>query len=192
MTAGLRKTHYFAESVFCRAVLTLEALRRGGMLIVPLMLVSVAVASIGVERLRFWWQWSRGDLLSPELLLPELDQLNPSEASLRQHLLLARLERKLCRWDGALELCMVLGPLLGLLATVIGLMQLLQALGPGLTLPSQGNELVAGYGQVLIGTVLGLLIAVLALLVQRLNRLRAQVVLNAVSDRCLERRSGLI
>jgi len=35
------------------------------------------------------------------------------------------------------------GLLLGLLATVIGLMQLLQALGPGLTLPFQGGELIA-------------------------------------------------
>ena len=173
-------------------MLSLEALRRGGVLIVPLMLVSIAVVSIGVERLRFWWQWGRGDRVSPELALPELDQLKPSQASLRQQLLLERLERQLCRWDGILELCMVLGPLLGLLATVIGLMQLLQALGPGLTLPSQGGDLIAGYGQVLIGTVLGLSIAALALLVQRLNRLRAQVVLDAFSDRCLERRSGQI
>lgn len=173
-------------------MLTLEALRRGGVLIVPLMLVSVAVASMGVERLRFWWQWGRGDRVNSEHSLLELAQLKPSEASLRQQLLVARLERQLCRWDGALELCMVLGPLLGLLASVIGLMQLLQALGPGLTLPSQGGDLIAGYGQVLIGTVLGLLIAVLALLVQRLNRLRAQVVLDAFADRCLERRSGQI
>ena len=158
----------------------------------PLMLVSVAVASMGVERLRFWWQWGRGDRVNSEHSLLELAQLKPSEASLRQQLLVARLERQLCRWDGALELCMVLGPLLGLLASVIGLMQLLQALGPGLTLPSQGGDLIAGYGQVLIGTVLGLLIAVLALLVQRLNRLRAQVVLDAFADRCLERRSGQI
>lgn len=173
-------------------MLTLEALRRGGLLIVPLLLVSIAVASIAVERLRFWWQWGRGAHVRLEPSLSELDQRNPSDAALRQQLLLARLERRLCRWDGVLELCMVLGPLLGLLSTVIGLMQVLQALGPGLTLPSQGVDLMAGYGQVLIGTVLGLLIAVLALLVQRLNRLRAQVVLDAFTDRCLEHRSGQV
>ena len=173
-------------------MLTLEALRRGGVLIVPLMLVSIAVASIGVDRLRFWWHWGRDARVRPEHSLSELDQLEPSQASVRQQLLLERLERQLCRWDGILELCMVLGPLLGLLATVIGLMQLLQALGPGLTLPSQGGDLIVGYGQVLIGTVLGLFIAALALLVQRLNRLRAQVVLDAFADRCLERRSGPI
>ena len=97
----------------------------------------------GWERLRFWWQWGRGGCVSPECSLPELDQRQPSQASLRQPLLLERLEHRLCGWDGVLKVCMDFGLLLGLLATVIGLMQLLQALGPGLTLPFQGGELIA-------------------------------------------------
>ena len=72
-------------------MLTLEALRRGGGLIVPLMLVSIAVASIVVDRLRFCWHWGRDERVSPERSLSELDQLEPSQASARQQLLLERL-----------------------------------------------------------------------------------------------------
>ena len=49
---------------------------------------------------------------------------------------------------------------------VLGLMNLLQALGPDLLLP-RGAGLTVRYGQVLVGTALGLLIALMALVVRR-------------------------
>jgi biopolymer transport protein ExbB len=54
----------------------------------------------------------------------------------------------------------VLAPLLGLIGTVLGLMEVLAALGPGLTLPPGAP--LAGYGKVLMATALGLIVSLIA------------------------------
>jgi len=158
-------------------------------LIVPLLLLSIAVAAIGVDRLRFWWRWRQGGAFRLQAMLDELNGLHPRTAALHQDVLSRRLQRSLSRWDGCLDLAMVLGPLLGLLASVLGLMQLFKLLGPELLLPARSADLLVGYGQVLIGTVLGLLIALIALVVQRLCRMQFQAVVGAFEDACLLRRA---
>ena len=80
---------------------------------------------------------------------------------------------------------MVLGPLMGLLSTVLGLMKLLQALGQDLLLP-RGETLLSDYGTILVGTALGLVVAMVALLVQRINRMQRRSVVAQLREACLE------
>ena len=63
---------------------------------------------------------------------------------------------------------------------VLGLMNLLQALGPDLLLP-RGEGLTVRYGQVLVGTALGLLIALMALVGQRSD---GSAVAESVQQQC--------
>ena len=81
------------------------------------------------------------------------------------------------------HLAMVLGPLLGLLSTVLGLMKLLQKLGPEMLLP-RGDSLIVDYGQILVGTALGLLVSVVALIVQRMNRMQRRLVIAGLHEAC--------
>mgnify|MGYP003327988539 FL=1 len=97
---------------------------------------------------------------------------------------LRRLDHRFSRWEASMDLAMVLGPLLGLLSTVLGLMNLLQALGPEMLLP-RGESQIGDYGRMLIGTALGIVVAVVALLVQRLNRMQRRSVIFSLRDSCL-------
>jgi biopolymer transport protein ExbB len=67
-----------------------------------------------------------------------------------------------------LEAAALLGPLLGLIGTVLALMRLLSRLGPGLLLPA--GEPLAGYGEVLGDTALGLIVGLLASVTLQANR----------------------
>jgi biopolymer transport protein ExbB len=62
--------------------------------------------------------------------------------------------------EAVLQAAAVLAPLLGLIGTVLGLMAVLAALGPGLTLPPGAP--LAGYGKVLLATALGLIVSLVA------------------------------
>ncbi|MEB3158438.1 MAG: MotA/TolQ/ExbB proton channel family protein [Synechococcus sp.] len=168
-----------------------QVLRQGGVLIIPLLLMSVAVVSIGVERLRFWRQWGRDGDSRLQDLVNAFQGKSQVQACLYQDLLQARLKQRLSRWDGCLELAMALGPLMGLLATVLGLMDVLASLGSDLVMPAGTRPLLSSYGQVLIGSALGLLVAFEALLVQRLCRLRRDAVLARFEQSCLQCRSEL-
>ena len=172
-------------------VLSADSLRQAGILILPLLLLSIAVVAVAIERIHFWWQWRQRQAQRLDGWLAELDSCRPSQLSLQQDLLVRRLQRSLSRWDPHLELALVLGPLLGLLTTVVGLMRLLQALGPDLVLPARSADLLSAYGQVLSGTVLGLLIALVALLVQRLTRMQRQEVIGRFEEACLQKRAQL-
>lgn len=172
-------------------MLSAEVLREGGILILPLLLLSVAVVAVGVDRLRFWWRWHQNGMGRLQALLSEFNGLTASQAALHQERLCKRLERSLSRWDGCLDLAIVLGPLLGLLASVVGLIRLLDELGPDLVLPSRSADLLSAYGQVLVGTLLGLSIALIALLVQKLCRMQRQAVLAGFADSCLACRAAL-
>lgn len=59
-----------------------------------------------------------------------------------------------------LQAATVLAPLLGLTGTVLALMGVLASLGPDLTLPPAAS--LQSYGQVLMSTVVGLLVSLLA------------------------------
>ena len=151
----------------------------------PLMLLSIAVVAAGVNRPQHWFQWRRSANDRVEDLKQSLQGLQPIEAEKELNQRLRRLDRQFSRWEPSLDLAMVLGPLLGLLSTVLGLMKLLQKLGPELLLP-RGESLIGDYGQILVGTALGLVVSVVALLVQRMNRMQRRSVIAGLREACLK------
>ena len=151
----------------------------------PLLLLSIAVLSAGFERLIYWLNWRREQPGCLDALRLSTSGLSGVEASRVVEQRLRRLDRQFSRWEPSLDLAMVLGPLLGLLSTVLGLMKLLQALGPALLLP-RGETLVSDYGRLLVGTALGLVVAMVALLVQRINRMQRRSVVAQLREACLE------
>ena len=149
----------------------------------PLLLLSIAVMAAGVNRLQHWFQWSRSASSRIDELRQCLQGLQPLDAERVLNQRLRRLDRQFSRWEPSLDLAMVLGPLLGLLSTVLGLMKLLQKLGPEMLLP-RGDSLIVDYGQILVGTALGLLVSVVALIVQRLNRMQRRSVIAGLREAC--------
>ncbi len=121
-----------------------------------LLLLSIAVVTVALDRGRFWWQWWRTRASRRqqwERLLAE--QGMPAAG------------RKLEDWDlemrfgePLLQAAVVLAPLLGLVGTVLGLMQVMASLGPQLLLPAGAN--LAGFGQVLLSTAIGLIVSLIA------------------------------
>ena len=106
---------------------------------VLLLLLSIAVLTICLDRIRWWTRWWRG---RGARLRQWQQDLERGEASLGD-----RIED----WDLAmafgeplLRAAAMLAPLLGLVGTVFALMQVLARLGPDLTLPA-GTSL-QGYG----------------------------------------------
>ena len=118
----------------------------------PLLLLSVAVFTVAFDRLAFWWRWWKGGAASAAL--------EPGR--------LALLQRRMASGEPVLQAAVVLAPLLGLLGTVSGLMGVLRALGSQLLLPPQAP--LAGYADVLLSTLIGLQITVLATLLLLANR----------------------
>ncbi len=136
-----------------------------------------------MNRLQQWFRWSRSASSRIDELKQSLQGLQPLEAERELNQRLRRLDRQFSRWEPSLDLAMVLGPLLGLLSTVLGLMKLLQKLGPEMLLP-RGDSLIVDYGQILVGTALGLLVSVVALIVQRLNRMQRRSVIAGLREAC--------
>lgn len=119
-----------------------------------LLLLSIAVVTVSLDRARWWVQWWQR-----------------RKQRLRQWRRLRGLGGPACRqiddWERAmrfgeplLQSAAVLAPLLGLIGTVLGLIRVLSALGPDLTLPA--GTTLQGYGQVLISTALGLVVSLVA------------------------------
>ena len=136
-----------------------------------------------MNRLQQWFRWSRSASSRIDELKQSLQGLQPLEAERELNQRLRRLDRQFSRWEPSVDLAMVLGPLLGLLSTVLGLMKLLQKLGPEMLLP-RGESLIIDYGQILVGTALGLLVSVVALIVQRLNRMQRRSVIAGLREAC--------
>ncbi|MCT0198983.1 MotA/TolQ/ExbB proton channel family protein [Synechococcus sp. CS-1325] len=136
---------------------------------VPLLLLSIVVLSIGVERFRFWRRWGLGTHRQERQLL---DVLQSTEVGVprrsREALELGQLDAAMGQGEVVLEAATLIGPLLGLIGTVSGLMRILAELGPQLTLPSGGS--VVGYGQVLVSTLMGLVVALIAATLLRINQ----------------------
>lgn len=82
--------------------------------------------------------------------------------------MLQRCRCAMAQGEPFLQAAVLLAPMLGLLGTVLGLMDVLRALGPQLLLPSSSP--LAGYADVLASTVVGLQLALLALVLAQLNR----------------------
>lgn len=127
-----------------------------GPVALPLLLLSVAVFTVAFDRTVFWWRWWRGDL--PATALADDDPRRR----------FAQLRRAMASGETVLQAAIVLAPLLGLLGTVNGLMQQLRALGPQLLLPA--NAPLLGYAEVLLSTLIGLQLTVLATALLLLNR----------------------
>lgn len=121
----------------------------------PLLLLSVAVFTVALDQGAFWWRWWKAGAAPAH----------------RDHLPGGRIEllrRRMASGEPVLQAAVVLAPLLGLLGTVSGLMQVLRALGPQLLLPAQAP--LAGYADVLLSTLIGLQITVVATALLLLNR----------------------
>jgi biopolymer transport protein ExbB len=120
-----------------------------------LLLASIAVLTVVFDRGRFWWQWWRRRAGRSrqwrELLLAGG---SGGEEQVEDW------EREMAFGEAVLQAAAVLAPLLGLIGTVLGLMAVLAALGPGLTLPPGAP--LAGYGKVLLATALGLIVSLVA------------------------------
>jgi biopolymer transport protein ExbB len=120
-----------------------------------LLLLSIAVLTVAFDRGRYWLLWWRR----------RRSRGHSWEEALRQGAVQA--DQLLEDWDlemrfgeALLRAAAVLGPLLGLIGTVIGLMRVLASLGPQLVLPPGAS--LAGYGQVLMSTALGLIVSLIA------------------------------
>jgi biopolymer transport protein ExbB len=122
---------------------------------VLLVLLSIAVLTIGFDRCRFWIQWWRN---RQSRRLRWEGAMAEGEAA--AGLLLEDWERDMRFGDPLLQAAGVLGPLLGLIGTVIGLMRVLSSLGPQLVLPPGAS--LNGYGQVLLSTAIGLIVGLIA------------------------------
>jgi len=126
--------------------------RACGPVAIPLLLLSVAVLTVTLDRAAFWWRWWRSELA--------VVMQNPAR--------LDGLRRQMAWGEPVLQAAVLLAPLLGLVGTVNGLMGVLRSLGSQLLLPPQAP--LAGYGEVLVSTLISLQITVVATTVLLLNR----------------------
>lgn len=125
---------------------------------VLLLIFSVAVLTVLIERGRWWWLWRKRQ---GRRLGDWRDRLGRGPAELPGlELSLLDWEREM-RWgESLLQAASILAPLIGLFGTVSGLMHVLRLLGPRLELPAGAN--LGAYGQVLLTTAVGLLVSLVA------------------------------
>jgi biopolymer transport protein ExbB len=122
-----------------------------------LLLLSVAVLTLVIDRARFWIHWWRRRQARSRTWRQRIAA--GADAGL--------LDETLADWDLAmgfgeplLQGAALLAPLLGLIGTVTGLMGVLAQLGPRLELPPGAS--LATYGQVLLSTASGLVVSLVA------------------------------
>lgn len=123
-----------------------------------LLLLSVAVLTVVIDRGRWWLQWRQRRARHRSAWNERLAE-GPAARPALEHSL-EDLEREMGWGEPLLQAAAVLAPLTGLLGTVAGLMGVLSQLGPRLELPAGSN--LAAYGQVLLTTVAGLLVSLIA------------------------------
>ncbi|WP_431658731.1 MotA/TolQ/ExbB proton channel family protein [Pantanalinema rosaneae] len=174
-----------------------ELLVRGGVTIIPLLLLSLLSLSIIFERLWFWfgvfnkeretvnrvldtarhdWQAAAEvarrayDQPIGRMLYSPL-QLKNSDPELFRLALEARADDELAamrRGDKILEAVIALAPLLGLLGTVIGLIISLGSIDIGRIATESTRGVTTGIGEALISTATGLIVAIFTLAFYRL------------------------
>ena len=121
---------------------------------VPLIGLSIAVLTLSFDRGRWWVQWWR-TRASRRQQWQRLRRDPAARARQREDW-----ERQMRFGEPVLEAAVVLGPLLGLTGTVLALMGVLSGLGRDLTLPPGAS--LQGYGQVLMSTLVGLVVCLIA------------------------------
>ena len=136
-----------------------------GPVALPLLVLSLAVFTIGFDRCAFWWRWWRRGRRPWREFGAAMAQAPSPEAC---RAVLETWERQMAWGEPLLQAAVVLAPLLGLIGTTSGLMAVLRQLGPQLLLPA--NAPLAGYGDVLLPTLLGLQLTFVALALLLLNQ----------------------
>lgn len=127
-----------------------------------LILLSISVLTVTFERFRFWFLWWRNRRSHQQQWKQQcfLGGEHPS-AWMEERDLEMRFAQPF------LEAVVVIAPLVGLIGTVLGLAQLLSALGPQMVLPPESN--LRGFGDVLLCTALGLIVALLSTVTLHVN-----------------------
>lgn len=170
----------------------------GGIVMLPLLGLSVVALTLGLERVWFWWRLGQRQtrLVERTLATYQADPLGVL-APLKQarHLPIARIFTaalvldtpdetefrlalesaaqaelpRLKRFQTVFETIVGIAPLLGLLGTVLGLIRVLASIDLGESLAGgSGGEVTAGIGEALVSTAVGLVVAMVALLLGNL------------------------
>nr|WP_283763776.1 MotA/TolQ/ExbB proton channel family protein [Roseofilum halophilum] len=171
----------------------------GGVVIVPLLGFSILATTLILERLMFWWQITRRQKrLAQEVLriyrqdvtttlikldqnrdLPlariflaalELEQPTPEEFRLALESAGQAEIPILKRFNTLFETVITVAPLLGLLGTILGLIQAFSALRIGNLGGMDNIGVTAGISEALISTAVGLVVAIVTLLFTNLFR----------------------
>jgi biopolymer transport protein ExbB len=121
-----------------------------------LLLLSIAVVTVALDRGRYWWNWWRTRTSRRQ----QWERLLSEQGGPAAGRMLEDWDLEMRFGEPLLQASVVLAPLLGLVGTVLALMQVLSSLGPQLLLPAGAN--LAGFGQVLLSTALGLIISLIA------------------------------
>jgi biopolymer transport protein ExbB len=172
----------------------IKTFQAGGFVMWPLLLFSVVVVALSIERTIFWRKTmnrQKGFAQRFFASYREYPQLKPQDLSRDDDLPLARifmaaisllnptaedfrlaLETEsqaelpgLNRFAEVFDSVITLSPLLGLLGTVIGLMSSFAALGTGGANANNTNAISAGIGEALTATAAGLVVAIFASIV---------------------------
>ena len=169
----------------------LELFKSGGVVMLPLLLLSIYSLAIILERSLFWFNSRKQDRVVKQLLNLYRDDPQAASAMLKRHqnLPIARifstalsLERStpekfklalesaaqaeipiLKRFNNSLETVIGVAPLLGLLGTVLGLITSLSSLQLGDIESSQAAGVTGGIGEALTSTAAGLIVAIATL-----------------------------
>ena len=173
------------------AINVLQQFSLGGPVMVPLLLLSIAVAAVGVDRIRFWrrlgspddrrWRHVEQELLdgkrpSAGAGATPLGQLmrhlsaaeGPAARQLELQLILQFQTEAMARGERILEASAALGPLLGLLGTVTGLIRTFASMGIQ-TGSASMDRVALGISEVLVSTAMGILLALFAMVVLKVN-----------------------
>ncbi len=143
----------------------LSVWKASGPVALPLLLLSLAVFTVGFERCGFWWRWWWKDRRPWAELKRQLEACPSAQA---RGALLSRQQRTMAWGEPLLQASQILAPMLGLVGTTAGLMAVLRSLGSQLLLPPSAP--LAGYADVLLPTLLSLQLALLATALLLLNQ----------------------
>jgi biopolymer transport protein ExbB len=164
----------------------------GGIVMVPLLLLSMATVALVIERGWFWLRLGRQqrtlvtDALeayrqNPQLAIAKLKQhpqlpiarifltaltigdTTPEEFRLALESAAQAEIPLLKRFQTVFETIIGIAPLLGLLGTVLGLIRVLSSIRLGETTPDATGSVTLGVGEALVSTAAGLVVAIVAL-----------------------------
>jgi biopolymer transport protein ExbB len=173
--------------------------RAGGIVMYPLLLASILVVTLAIERLYFWFKIGRRqqplirivlDLYRQQspLVIDRLDRdrdlpiariflaaialkaATPEEFQLAMEGEVHQEIPLLRRFNNIFDAAIGLAPLLGLLGTILGLINSFSALKIGTGTSSGSSTVIAGISEALVSTASGLIVAILASLCANLFR----------------------